>query len=113
LPKGPGAQDTQELIRRRNLYAITPQRAGRFVEAHLPAAGARLSTAEMQLHNEDDLLDLLAVLAFERAAGSAPRKLLQWRVATQRDTHGLEPGKIPLDRLGGRRIERLAVERIA
>lgn len=113
VPNAPDALDTQELIRRRNLYAITPQRAGRFIETHLPAIGARLSTAEMRLHNEDDLLELLAVLAFERAAGSTPHKPLKWRVDTQRGAHGLEPDKIPLDRLGGRRIERLTIERTA
>jgi hypothetical protein len=105
--------DTQELIRQRNAYAITPQRGGRFVEKHLPDKGARLSTAEMRLHNEDDLLDLLAVIAFERAVGSTPHKPLRWRVSTQRDAHGLEPEKIPTDRLGGRRIERLTIERLA
>jgi hypothetical protein len=112
-PGGAGSLDAQELIRQRNLYAITPQRAGRFVEKHLPAKGARLSTAEMRLHDEDDLLDLLAVLAFDRAAGSTPHQPLRWRINTQRDTLGLEPEKIPTDRLGGRRIERLTIERIA
>jgi len=113
MPNLPGALDTQELIRQRNLYAITPQRAGRFVQKHLPDKGARLSTAEMQLHNEDDLLDLLAVLAFERASGFTPHKPLRWRVSTHRETHGLEPEKIPFDRVGGRRIERLTIERLA
>jgi hypothetical protein len=113
LPAGADALDTQELIRQRNAYAITPQRGGRFVEKHLPEKGGRLSTAEMRLHNEDDLLDLLAVIAFERAVGSASHKALRWRVSTQRDVHGLEPEKIPTDRMGGRRIERLTIERIA
>jgi hypothetical protein len=67
----------------------------------------------MRLHDEDDLLDLLAVLAFDRAAGSTPYQPLRWRINTQRDTLGLEPEKIPTDRLGGRRIERLTIERIA
>ena len=106
------ALDAQEFIRKRNLYAVTPQRAGRFVETHLPAKGARISTAELRLHREDDLLDLLAVLAFERATGSTPHKPVRWRVTTERDANGLEPEKIPTDQLSGRRIERLSIERI-
>jgi hypothetical protein len=111
MPIGSQAVDAQALIRQRNLYAITPQRAGRFVEKHLPAKGASLSTAEMRLPTEDDLLDLLAVLAFERAIGSTPHKPLRWRVTSQRGEHGLEPEKIATDRIGDRRIERVTIER--
>lgn len=93
LGDAPDAEDTQELIRQRNLYALTPQRAGRFVEKHLPAKGARVSTAELQMSTEDDLLDLLAVLAFERAGGATPHKPLRWRVTSDRVQHGLEPEK--------------------
>ncbi len=107
------AMDTQELIRQRNLYAITPQRAGKFVEKHLPTKGARLSTEQLPSHTEDDLLDLLAVLAFERATSSTPHQPLRWRVISERAEHGLEPDKIPTDRLAGRRIERLTIERTA
>jgi hypothetical protein len=113
VPEGADAAEAQELIRRRNLYAVTPQRAGRFIEKHLPAAGARLSTAEFKLPTEDDLLDLLAALAFERAASSTPLKPLRWRISAERAEHGLEPEKIPLDRLPGRQIERLTIERLA
>ena len=113
LQEGPDAIDTQELIRQRNLYALTPQRAGKFVEKHLPTKGARLSTAELQLHTEDDLLDVLAVLAFERSFSATPHKPLRWRVLSDRTEHGLEPEKIPTDRVGDRRIERLTIERIA
>ena len=112
-PEGPDALDAQELIRQRNLDAITPQRAGRFIEEHLPTKGIQLSTAEFHLQAEDDLLDLLAVLAFERATGSTPHKPLRWRVHTMRGQHGLEPDQIPTDRQAGRRVERLTIERIA
>lgn len=39
LQDGPNALETQELIRQRNLYALTPQRAAKFVEKHLPTKG--------------------------------------------------------------------------
>ncbi len=113
VTSSPDALDPREIIRRRNLYAVTPQRAGRFVEKHLPAKGASLSTEELHLGTEDDLLDLLAVLAFDRAAGSTPHQPLKWRLKTQRAEHGLEPEQIPTDAQAGRRIERLTIERIA
>jgi hypothetical protein len=65
----------------------------------------------LHLHTEDDLLDLLAVLAFERATSSMPHKPLRWRVTSERCEHGLEPEKIATDRLGDRRIERVTIER--
>lgn len=103
----------QELIRQRNLYSVTPQRAGRFVETRLPEKGDTISTSELKLIREDDLLDLLAVLAFERAASSTSHKPVRWCVHTERNLHGLEPEKIPTDPLSGRRIERLMIQRIA
>ncbi len=108
-----GSVDAQELIRRRNLYAITPQRAGRFVEKHLPAKGAQVSTADLRLNTEDDLLDFVAALAFDRAAGGAVHKPVRWRVVTLRKELGLEPEKIPMDSQAGRRIERIIIERIS
>ncbi len=107
------AVDAQELIRKRNLYAITPQRAGRLVEKLLPAKGSVVSTAELRLATEDELLDLLAVLAFDRATGSVPHRPVRWRIDTDRAAHALDPDAIPTDLLAGRRIERLRIERLA
>ncbi len=105
--------DALERIRRQNLYAVTPQRAGRLVERLLPEKGATVSTADLHLSTEDDLLDLLAVLAYERAAGNRAHKPIRWRIQTVRHEHGLEPEKIPTDTVAGRRVERLNIERIA
>lgn len=104
--------DLQELIRRRNRVAITPQRAARLIEQYLPKAGDRISTAEFHLvSEEDDLLDLMAALSFHRAGGG--RKALRWKVEHVRKEHGLEPEKIPLDRQAGRLVERVTLERLA
>ena len=112
LPDGFDALGTQDLIRQRNLYAITPQRAGRFIEKHLPSKGMKISSAELHLPTEDDLLDFLAVLAFERSLSANQYKPVRWRIHTEREGSGLMPEKISLDRLGGRRIERITIERI-
>ena len=105
--------DALERIRRQNLYAVTPQRAGRLVERLLPEKGATVSTSDLHLRTEDDLLDFLAVLAYERSAGKRAHKPIRWRIQTARHEHGLEPEKIPIDTVAGRRVERLNIERIA
>ena len=105
--------DALERIRSQNLFAVTPQRAGRFIEHYLPEKGARASTADLRINTESDLLDFLAVLAYERASGGRSHKPIRWRIDTARREHGLEPEKIPIDAVAGRRVERLTIERIA
>lgn len=76
--------DVQELIRRRNRTAITPQRAARLIEARLPNVGDKITTAEFHLSSEDDdFLDLLAVLSFHRANGK--KLFLRWRIHSSRN----------------------------
>jgi hypothetical protein len=104
--------DVQELIRRRNRTAITPQRAARLIEARLPNVGDKISTADFHLASEDDdFLDLLAVLSFHRA--NTKGRMLRWRIHSSRKELGLHPEKIPLDSQAGRLIERITIERVA
>jgi hypothetical protein len=105
--------EAQDLIRHLNLNAITPQRAVRFIEKHLPMSGASISSAKLSLSTEDDLFDLLAVLAFERANGSTPHRPVRWSIKPARSENGVEPEKVPTDILAGRRVERFLLERIA
>jgi hypothetical protein len=98
-------------IRRRNLNILNPQRAARFIERHLPSQGARVSTEALRLTTEDDLLDLLAALAFDRGPAGVSRREIQWRVSSARSEFGLEPERIPRDPGGGRMVERLFLER--
>ena len=74
----------KEEIRRRNLNVLTPQRAVRFVEKHLPAKGARISTEHLRVIIEDELLDLLAALAFDRGRASASHRVVRWRLHPMR-----------------------------
>jgi len=112
-PPSDDVSQAQDMIRHLNLNLITPQRAVRFMEKHLPNKGARISSAELALHTEDDLFDLLAVLAFERASSSAPHHQLRWTVIPARNNDGVVPANIPLDSLAGKRVERFTLERIA
>ena len=103
--------DALDRIRRHNLYAVTPQRAGRFVEKHLPEKGMRKSTADLHISTEDDLLDFLAVIAYERSSAGRT-KAVRWQIHTARKENGLEPEKIPTDVVAGHRVERITIERI-
>jgi len=100
-------------IRRRNLNVLNPQRAARFIDKHLPAKGARISTETLRLANEDDLLDLLAALAFDHGPAGGSRRAIRWRVISSRVDFGLEPERIPRDPEGDRLLERFVLERTA
>ena len=107
------AEGAKNEIRRRNLNVLTPQRAVRFIERHLPAKGARISTEQLHVRLEDDLLDLLAVLAFDRGSATESHRPVRWRVQAMRADLGLEPGRIPRDPEADRLVERFTIERIS
>ncbi len=111
-PEG-DALDGQTLIRQHCLYAITPNRAARFIERFLPERGQRVTSADFAVRTEDDLFDLIAALAYERAAGRVSPRALNWRVNFARAELGLEPEKIPMDTQAGYRFERFTIERIS
>ena len=115
LPGAPRVGDpleAQELIRKRTRMALTPQRAARLIEARLPKVGDKVTTADFHLASEeDDLLDLLAALAFQRA--NSDGHILRWRIHSSRKESGLTPEVIPLDPQAGRLIERVIIERTA
>jgi Family of unknown function (DUF5716) len=105
--------DVKDEIRRRNLNVLTPQRAVRFIEQHLPAKGARISTEQLRVSREDDLLDLLAVLAFNRGVTSGSHRPVRWRVHPMRADFGVEPERIQRDAEADRLVERFTIERIS
>jgi len=100
-------------IRRRNLNVLTPQRAVRFIEKHLPAKGTQISTEQLHVTVEDDLLDLLAVLAFDRGRASGSHRPVRWRLHPMRADFGVEPERISRDIEAGRLVERFTIERIS
>lgn len=112
----PDAADNEaakEEIRRRNLYSLTPQRAARFIESHLAEKGTRVSTEDLSVMTEDDLLDLMAVLAFDRGPAGTSRRSIRWRVHPMRADFGTEPERIVCDAKAGRLLERFTLERIS
>ena len=103
----------KEEIRRRNLEVLTPQRAARFIERHLPTKGARVSTEHLHVLRDDELLDLLAVLSFDRGSSPASGQPVRWRVIPVRADFGTNPERIPRDAEADRTTERFTVERLA
>ena len=112
-PATADADAAKEEIRRRNLNVLTPQRAARFVEKHLPAKGARISTEHLRVTIEDDLLNLLAVLAFDRGPSATTHRPVRWRIHSARTDFGTEPERIARDPEAGRLLERFTLERIS
>jgi len=112
-PTDTDLEAAKEEIRSRNLHILNPQRAARFIEKHLPAEGSRLSTDQFDVVVEDDLLDFLAVLAFDNGPAPGSRRTLRWRVQPLRAELGTEPDRIPRDPQGLHLIERLTLERLS
>lgn len=94
----------------RQRLALTPQRAARLVAKLLSAKGARTSTEDITLETADDLLDLLAVVAYEHAPALSGKRV-RWSVDGVRRRHGLEPELIAHDRIAGHRVERFSIQR--
>jgi hypothetical protein len=112
-PDSGDAEAAKDEIRRRNLNILNPQRAARFVEKHLPAKGDRISTEQLHIATEDDLLDLFAVLSFDRGSADSARRPTRWRIHAARADFGTEPERIPRDAEAGRLVERFVLERIS
>jgi hypothetical protein len=62
---------------------------------------------------EDDLLDLLAVLAFDRGRAAGSHRPVRWRLHPMRADLGVEPERIARDFEAGRLVERFTIERLS
>ena len=94
----------------RQRLALTPQRAAKLVAKLLPHPTSSTSTQDLTLESSDDLLDLLAIVAYDHAPALAGKRI-RWRVDGPRRRHGLEPQVIEQDSLVGHRVERFAITR--
>jgi hypothetical protein len=94
----------------RQRLALTPQRAARLVAKLIPNKKGTTSTEDIHLETTDDLLDLLAVVAYEHAPALAGKRI-RWTVDGLRRRNGLEPHIIEHDTHAGHRIERFGITR--
>jgi hypothetical protein len=112
---GGGRQSPDDVLaawKERQRLALTPQRAARLVAKLVPAKGGGVSTEDIQLETTDDLLDLLAIVAYQHAP-TLTGKRVRWSVDGLRRRHGLEPHILEHDKIAGHRIERFSVAREA
>lgn len=103
-------EDTMAGLRERQRLALTPQRAARLLQQLLPAAKGELSTDAFRANDDDELLDLLAIAAFETAVGISG-KSITWQVDSPSRPLGLEPESIPRDPHAGWMVDRFTITR--
>ena len=90
--------------------ALTPQRAARLLERLLPAGVRRIASDQFALTGIDELLDLLALAAYDHAPVAGGRSI-SWSVTGPRRTDGLHPDTLPRDAQAGWSIDRMEIER--
>jgi hypothetical protein len=105
------AEDTLAALRERQRLALTPQRAARLVARLLPEKSSMFSTSDFSAADLDEMLDLLAVAAYESAV-TADGKRVKWRVNGPGMEAGLTPEDIPADPHAGWNVDRFAIHRI-
>jgi hypothetical protein len=106
------ADDVVAAWKEQQRMALTPQRAARLLGALLPSAGATISSQEVVTNSVDELLDLLAVAAYQSGVGSTGKKL-KWKVDGVGRRHGLEPQLVDMDDKAGRLVARFDIRREA
>ncbi|MCH6255587.1 DUF5716 family protein [Puniceicoccaceae bacterium K14] len=106
------ASKAKAALRKQTLLALTPQRASRFVNRYLPNKGDQLSSESLALQTQEELLDFLAVLTFDRAPVRRSSKLVKWRIRNERKSGCIAPERIQTDDIGKLRLERITIERI-
>lgn len=105
------ADQTLEALRERQRLALTPQRAARLVARLLPKKAKRVATSDFSAADLDEMLDLLAIAAYESAI-TADGQRVRWRVDGPGKEAGLEPESIPSDPHAGWKVDRFSIQRL-
>ncbi len=105
-------EDVLAALRERQRLALTPQRAARLVAKLLQAKGETTDTSTFTVGTIDEMLDLLAIAAYDHAPTMQGR-MLRWSVDGERRKLGLTPEKVPHDIQAGWRMERFNITRNA
>jgi len=104
------AEETLAALRERQRLALTPQRAARLVARILPNKSTTISTANFTSTDLDEMLDLLAIAAYENAV-TADGQRVKWTIDGPGRISGLTPHEIPTDPQAGWRLERFLIQR--
>ena len=103
--------DILAALRERQRLALTPQRAGRMMTKLLPAQGAKTDTSQFKVDSIDEMLDVLAMAAYDQSPRATGRPL-KWKVEGPRREAGLKPETIPHDPQADWKMERFTISRI-
>jgi hypothetical protein len=101
-----------EAMRQRQRLALTPMRAARLVARLLPEKKTQQSTDEFQVSSTDELLDLLAAVAYDHAQDDQGR-MVRWQVAGERRHAGLQPETVARDAQMEWLVDRFSLTRIS
>ncbi len=104
------SEETLAALRERQRLALTPQRAARLVARLLPEKFSSLSTEAFTATDTDEMLDLLAIAAYDRAV-TADGKRVSWSVDGPGKDQGLDPATIPADSHAEWQVERFTISR--
>jgi hypothetical protein len=97
--------------REKQRLALTPQRAARLLERLVPEKSGRIGTDAFVLTDADELLDLLALAAYDHAPAFRGGTI-RWAVTSPRRIEGLRPDALPRDPHAGWEVDRMEIERI-
>lgn len=95
--------------REKQRLALTPQRAARLLARLIPESVSTTRTDAFTLTETDELLDLLALAAYDHAP--AVTGTVRWTVTGPRRVHGLRPDSLPRDPQAGWEVDRMEIER--
>ena len=105
------AEESLAALRERQRLALTPQRAARLVARLLPKKSLSITTADFTATDLDEMLDLLAIAAYDQAV-TADGHRLRWSINGPGKTAGLTPTTIPTDPHAGWNLEHFKIQRL-
>lgn len=108
-------QDEEEALERlkeRQRLALTPLRAAKLVARLMEQKEATMSTDGIQCSSTDELLDLLATVAYDHAHDERGR-VVRWKVDSRRRQEGLEPEGVPRDEQLEWKMDQFTLKRTA
>ena len=97
-------------LQERQRLALTPLRAAKFVVRLLPEKGRSVGTEEITVQTSDELLDLLATVAYDHAQDENGR-MIRWAVDGPRRRDGLSSESAARDVQRGWLVDRFLINR--
>jgi hypothetical protein len=76
----------------------------------LPGKAKKVSTSDFSAADLDEMLDLLAIAAYESAI-TADGKRVKWQITGPGQSAGLSPESIPTDPQAGWNLDRFTIQR--